>query len=103
MQRVEHGALAILGSGLHRSVCHAISGNFSIHPHIVVATADVQSRRRDHRLRRCSEPMTATTSKTRAGRRGLVLRQVHWLAEALPFPPTARGLGDLLGSWPISS
>ena len=32
VQRVEHGALAVLGSGLHRSVRHAISGNFRIHP-----------------------------------------------------------------------
>ena len=34
--------------------------------------------------------MTATTSKTCAGRRGLVLRQVHWLAGALPFPHCPR-------------
>jgi hypothetical protein len=83
MQRVEHGALAVLWSGLHRSVCHAISGNFRIHPHIVVATADVQSRRRNNR----SEPIMATTSKTRGGTRGLALRQVRWLAPAIAAKP----------------
>jgi hypothetical protein len=42
MQRIEHFALTILWSRLHRSTRHGYPGNFRT-PHIVVATSDVQS------------------------------------------------------------
>src|SRR5262249_59841345 len=54
MQRIEHLALTIPWSPLHRSTRHAIFRT----PHIVVATSDVQSRRCDGPSSGRFEPMT---------------------------------------------
>src|SRR5262249_28413119 len=94
MQRVEHWVAAVLWPWLHRSIVSRFRE--LPHPnHIVVAASDFQCRvapsagRADGRQ---------TTSKTRAGGRGLALRQVR--PRVNRCPPSAKPSGLLIRSCP---
>src|SRR5262249_17540191 len=88
MQRIEHSALTILWSRLHRSTRHAIPGNFP-HPPYRRCNVRCPIPRRDGPRAGVPSRWPATTSKTRAGARGLALRQVGFVL-GLRLSPAGR-------------